>query len=198
MAAADYFLTVRSDGERKATFSHFPHDLVQSVCALHEHEAFALSQHVLRPYSSRSLDVARRICNYRLTQARRMLEFVIVCNKWRIFHCAFDVCPDFCYVIVKTCCILHSFFRQRDGFRFQDTLYECPLESIKAVGNGGNVTGTDMGRRVQGTGMFLRWGAWQGLVYRGLVCRRRLWRRALLSIGAPLGLRGGGSVHREL
>jgi hypothetical protein len=33
-------------------------------------EAFALSQHVLRPYPSRNLDVARRIYNYRLTRAR--------------------------------------------------------------------------------------------------------------------------------
>ena len=32
-AAADYFLAVRTDGERNATFSHFLHDLVQSVCA---------------------------------------------------------------------------------------------------------------------------------------------------------------------
>ena len=35
--AADYFLAVRTDGERKATFSHFPHILVQSVCALHKY-----------------------------------------------------------------------------------------------------------------------------------------------------------------
>ena len=81
--------------------------------------------------------------------------FGIVCNNWRIFHCAIHVGPDFCYVIVKTCCILHSFVRQRDGFQFQDTLYECPLESIKAVGNRGNVMGTDMGRSL-GTGMSLR------------------------------------------
>ena len=116
-------LGVRAEGERNATFSHFPQDLVQSVCGLHEYEAFALSQHFLRPYSSRSLDVARRIYNYRLTRGRKMLEcaFVIVCNKWRIFHSAIDVCPDFCDVIVKTCCILHNFACQRDGFQFQVT-----------------------------------------------------------------------------
>jgi hypothetical protein len=45
--AADYFLAVRTDGERNTTFSHFPHDLVQLVCALHKHETFVLSQHVL-------------------------------------------------------------------------------------------------------------------------------------------------------
>jgi hypothetical protein len=68
--------------------------------------------------------------------------FGILCNKWRIFDHAIDVCPDFCDVIVKTCCILHNFIHQRDGFQFQDTLYECPLNSIKAVGTTGNVTGT--------------------------------------------------------
>jgi len=88
-------------------------------------------------------------------------------NKWRIFHRANDICPDFCDVTVKTCCILHKFVRQRDGFQFQGTLYECPFESIKAVINRGNVTGMDMGRRAQGTRISLCWGeTGRGLVYR--------------------------------
>jgi hypothetical protein len=99
------------------------------------------------------------------------------CNKWRIFHSTIDVYPDFCDVIVKTCCILHNFIRQRDGFQFQDTLYECPLESIKVAGT----RGTDMGRRAQGMGISLRGGPvgepGKGLVYWGLVCGR------LLSLG---------------
>ena len=45
-AAADYFLVVRTDGERNACFAH---DLAQSVCTPHKHEACVLSQHVLRP-----------------------------------------------------------------------------------------------------------------------------------------------------
>jgi len=149
---------VRTNGERNARFAH---DLVQSVCTLHKHEALALSQRILRPYSRRNLDVARRKYNYRLAWARRILlcAFGIVYNKWRIFHRATDVCPDFCDVTVKICCILHTFVRQRDGFQFQGTLYECPLESIKAVINRGNVTGTDMGRKAQRSGMGT---AWQG------------------------------------
>jgi hypothetical protein len=39
-----------------------------------EDEAFTLSQHVLRPYPSTNLAVARRMCNYRLTRARRIVE----------------------------------------------------------------------------------------------------------------------------
>ena len=104
---------------------------------------------------------------------------------------AIDVCPDFCDVTVKTRCTLHNFVRQRDGLQVQDTLYECPLESVQAVGSRDNVTGTDMGGGTQGTGVSLRWGAGRGLVHPGLTCRRRMWRRAPLSMGAQLGRLGG-------
>ena len=39
---------------KNATFSQFPHDLVQSVYVLHKHGAFSLSQNVLWSYSSRN------------------------------------------------------------------------------------------------------------------------------------------------
>ena len=148
---------------KKRALSHFAQDLVQSVCALHKHEPFALSQHVLRPRSSRSLGVVRRTYNYRLTQARSILlcAFRVVCNKRRIFHYTMDVFPYFCDVIVKTCCILQNFVRQRDSFQFQGTLYECPFESIKAFASRGKLTGKDLGRRAQRTGMSLCLGAWQ-------------------------------------
>jgi hypothetical protein len=94
-------------------------------------EAFALSQHTTI------------LCQKFWCCLTWMVEcaFGIYRNKWRIFHRAIDVCPDFCDVIVKTCCIPHNFVRQRDGFQFQDTLYEWPLESIKAVSTRFNVTG---------------------------------------------------------
>jgi hypothetical protein len=113
----------------------------------------------------RNLDVAWRIYNNRLTWARRMVAcaFDTLCNKWRSFYFAIDVYPDFWDVIVRTCCIVHNFVRQRDGFQFQATSYECPLESVKAVGTRGNVTGTTMGKRAQGerhhSPSGSRWGA---------------------------------------
>ena len=73
-------------------------------------ESFALSQHILQPYSNRNLDISRHIFNYSLTHARRVVQcaFGIPCNKWRIFHRANDVCPDFCDVTVKSCSILRN------------------------------------------------------------------------------------------
>ena len=61
-----------------------------------------------------------------------------------------------------------------------------------------------MGKRAQGKGISLRGGPvgepGRGLVYRGLTIRRRHWRRAPLSIGAPLGrmegVRSPGTLER--
>jgi len=91
--------------------------------------------------------------------------FGIVCNKWTVFHRAIDVCQDFCEVIVKTCCIQQNFVRET-AFSARICYTNVRLDSIKAVGSRGNVTGTDMGSRVQKNGNVFpwgpRWGDWQG------------------------------------
>jgi len=43
--------------------------------------------------------------------------------------------------IVECLAAVSTSSRQTDGFQSQDTLYECPLESIKVVGTRDNVTG---------------------------------------------------------
>ncbi|KAJ8929725.1 hypothetical protein NQ314_017561 [Rhamnusium bicolor] len=80
-------------------------------------EAFSISKHVLRPYARKNLTNLKRIFNYRLTRARRMVEcaFGILANKWRIFHRPLDVNPEFCDSIVKAACILHNLVRLHDG-----------------------------------------------------------------------------------
>lgn len=67
--------------------------------------------------------------------------FGIMANKWRILHRALDVELSFCDSIVKTCCILHNFVRERDGVIFEDTLYECPLMDMNAT----NMRGAHIG-----------------------------------------------------
>lgn len=109
-------------------------------------EAFALSEHILRPYPQRNLNIPKRVFNYRLTRAGRMVEcsFGIMSNKWRIFHRAIDVEENVCDIIVKACCILHNFVRKRDGLKFEDTLYDCPLDNMIAVGTRANTKGTEL------------------------------------------------------
>ncbi|GFG34283.1 hypothetical protein Cfor_00525 [Coptotermes formosanus] len=107
-------------------------------------EGFALSQHVLGPHPHRNLSTAKRISNYRLTTARRTVEcaFGILCNKWRVFHRAFVLHPDFADIVVKACCVLHSYVQPRDGVRFEDTPHECPLENIESFGTRSTARGT--------------------------------------------------------
>lgn len=93
-------------------------------------DAFALSKHLLKPYAGKYLAVNKRIFNYRLSRARRFVEctFGILSNKWRILHRPIDVNIGFATDIVKCCCVLHNFVRERDGFEFEDTLTIQGLE----------------------------------------------------------------------
>ncbi|PNF14965.1 hypothetical protein B7P43_G01566 [Cryptotermes secundus] len=98
-------------------------------------EAFPLSTHLLRPYSGTHLPVEKRVFNYRLSRARRYVEcsFGILSNKWRILHRPLDVSVDFAVDIVKCCCILHNFVRDRDGFNLDDSLTVCGLEERPTI-----------------------------------------------------------------
>lgn len=87
-------------------------------------EAFGLTINLMRPYGGKNLTVRSRIYNYRHRRARRRVEcaFGILSNKWRIFHKAMACDVKLAVNIVKVCCALHNFVRNRDGVRFEDTL----------------------------------------------------------------------------
>lgn len=87
-------------------------------------EGFALSNNLLRPYARKNLSEKKKVFNYRLSSTRRSVEcsFGILANKWRVFHRPLNVSVDFAVDIVKACCILHNFVRQRDGYNYDDTL----------------------------------------------------------------------------
>jgi len=72
----------------------------------------------------------------------------------RIFHCAIKVCPDFCDVIVKLVANYTTLFIREMAFSFRILYMNVPSRVLRLLARG-NVTGTDMGRRAQGTGMFL-------------------------------------------
>lgn len=104
-------------------------------------EAFALHRNLLRPFPGRSLNNERRIFNYRLSRARQNIEctFGILSNKWRVFHTALLVEPDFGVAITKACCVLHNFVRRRDGYCPEDT-QTCDMEDANEKVGVGNST----------------------------------------------------------
>ena len=71
-------------------------------------DAFPLKDYILKPYSQRSLNQERRIFNYRLSRARRVVEnaFGILANRFRIFMTPICLNPEKVETIVMACCIL--------------------------------------------------------------------------------------------
>lgn len=49
-------------------------------------EAFPLTEHLMIPYPNRNLSIKQRVYNYRLSYARRTVEYVfgIMANKWKL------------------------------------------------------------------------------------------------------------------
>lgn len=47
---------------------------------------------------------------------------LLCCNKWRIFYYPINVHESFAETIIKTCCLLHNFVMERDGYRSEDRI----------------------------------------------------------------------------
>lgn len=78
-------------------------------------DAFPLKTYILKPYSQRNLSQQRRIFNYRLSRARRIVEnaFGILASRFRVFLQPIALDPRKVESIVLACCTLHNFLRTK-------------------------------------------------------------------------------------
>ncbi|XP_045119497.1 protein ANTAGONIST OF LIKE HETEROCHROMATIN PROTEIN 1-like isoform X1 [Portunus trituberculatus] len=80
-------------------------------------EAFALRKDFLKPYPQRELTHDRRVFNYRLSRARRVVEnvFGILSSRFRIYHSPINMKLEHIDSVVMATCILHNFLRKTTG-----------------------------------------------------------------------------------
>jgi len=75
-------------------------------------EAFPLTMYMMRPYPrARNLNIRKKIFNYRLSRARRVIEsaFGILVARWRIFRKPIIATIRTAIRIVKATTVLHNF-----------------------------------------------------------------------------------------
>lgn len=79
-------------------------------------DAFAIHEHLMKPYWLRNLDTRKRIFNYRLCQAHRLVEcaFGILANKWQIFLKPINLNVENACKVIKAVCILHNVVREME------------------------------------------------------------------------------------
>lgn len=81
-------------------------------------EAFPLSTYMMRPYSAKAgLTVEKRIYNYRLSRARRIVEnfFGILASQWRILRRPIEEDVNTTCEIVKSIVCLHNWLGTERG-----------------------------------------------------------------------------------
>ncbi|XP_068119739.1 putative nuclease HARBI1 [Hyperolius riggenbachi] len=86
-------------------------------------DAFALHEHVLKPYPLKNINYERKIFNYRLARARRVVEnaFGILANRFRVLHTAISLRLDKIDIVVYACCVLHNYLRRQHGGTYLPT-----------------------------------------------------------------------------
>lgn len=78
-------------------------------------EAFPLGMSLLKPFSRRDLNNNRRIFNYRLSRARRVIEsaFGIMAAIFRVYRRPLDLDQSTVIAIIKATCVLHNMLREQ-------------------------------------------------------------------------------------
>lgn len=80
-------------------------------------EAFPLNTYMMRPYPRSVLDRQKRIFNYRLSRARRVIEntFGILTMKWRVLEQTMALNVSNTRKCVLAMCVLHNFLRRNQS-----------------------------------------------------------------------------------
>lgn len=83
-------------------------------------DAFPLQTCIMKPYPFRNLDINKRIFNYRLSRARRVVEnaFGILANRFRVLLAPMLLSPDKVEKVVLATCAIHNYLRTRSPARY--------------------------------------------------------------------------------
>ena len=99
--------------------------------------AFQLNEYTLRPYPGNQLNRSRKIFNYRLSRARRVVEnaFGIMASKWRIYRKPINASLKTTENIIKATVCLHNFLLSTPQYVNIDNTCENDMQENTAIRN---------------------------------------------------------------
>lgn len=103
-------LSIPDPRELPGTNKKFPYVFVGD-------EAFQLLPNFMKPYNRAVLTDEKRIFNYRLSRARRIVEngFGILTSRFKVFQRGIKFEPSKVRTIVMACCHLHNYLSERNS-----------------------------------------------------------------------------------
>lgn len=104
-------------------------------------EGFPLSKTIMRPYSGRNLEEKKKIFNYRLSRARRVIEnaFGILVSRWRVLRTIICMQPDTVDKIILSAVCLHNFLKSYEEQQPETNKCYCPPGFVDTENDNGNI-----------------------------------------------------------
>lgn len=98
-------------------------------------EAFPLLENLLRPYPGKQLNTQRRIFNYRLSRARRIIEnsFGILANRWRILRQEMKGKLVLLDEVIWSTVLLRNYLRTLDIEENEPQFMYCAADDVDTV-----------------------------------------------------------------
>ncbi|CAG4974181.1 unnamed protein product [Colias eurytheme] len=106
-------------------------------------DAFALSKYLMKPYPYSNQPIDKRVYNYCLSRARRMVEsvFSIMASRFRILRKPIELCPEKVQSVVSTIAALHNFLTSSSnsqGYLSRDDIEVLPTDSMVGLNTNNN------------------------------------------------------------
>ncbi|KAI8423974.1 hypothetical protein MSG28_002640 [Choristoneura fumiferana] len=98
-------------------------------------DAFALSKYLMKPYPYANQPIDKRVYNYRLSRARRMVEsvFGIMASRFRVLRKPIELYPEKVLGLVSTIAVLHIFLRSSSNsqrYLSRDNIEVLPTDNV--------------------------------------------------------------------
>ncbi|CAL4219493.1 unnamed protein product, partial [Meganyctiphanes norvegica] len=99
-------------------------------------DAFALTEHMMKPYPNTGLGIDKHIFNYRVSRSRQTVEcaFGQMSSRFRVLAGRMELDPEPASLITMTCCYLHNFLTKKRVRAYLDNASDRPNEHFYPLG----------------------------------------------------------------